>query len=506
MNLVQIANELEYVPKQQLAEMSQNPDSRYPQYLVISEIQRRTKNEKAYAAMKQQPTTTVAEEVVNEFIQPKGLQAGIPSGSAPTDVFSPESSGMPASAPMQMAASGGRTGYYGGGYSAFGESGFGPGSFSSGYGGGYSVKPNSSQGLNQMVNNPIELGGPFSKTNSSDTIPIESLSESDRAEIVEKSEGLSAGQKAILGLDALALALLVTPAPGARIAAGVTKLLALGGRGISALSKMNQARRANKFLKAGQNELARKGGVPATVPYNPQMVRDLGQKAVRRDLPVKLGAGTLAAGSTYALIDPESPLGLTNQGEAPETEEQRNLRLAAEAEGERLAKIQAARDEDARIVSLTDFVNAKDARGKAERRKAGLDIAQLGGVILGSRNLTEMGKGIAGLASNIQTRDATQDLSEAQQQYYQAQTGKIQAETAMMPAKQLRTEIDTYAKYLKTLIEQNDGSEQSVAQITQVQEYINSLSAQLAKIQGYASVDKEEERQRRLRESGISVT
>jgi len=503
MNLVQIANELEYVPKQQLAEMSQNPDSRYPQYLVISEIQRRTKNEKAYAAMKQQPTTTVAEEVVNEFVQPKGLQAGMPSGSAPTDVFSPESSGMPASAPMQMAASGGRTGYYGGGYSAFGESGFGPGSFSSGYGGGYSVKPNSSQGLSQMVNNPIELGG---NVGSSDTIPIESLSESDRAEIVEKSEGLSRGQKAILGLDALALALLVTPAPGARIAAGVTKLLSFAGRGISALSKMNKTRRANKFLKAGQQEIKRKGGLPATVPYNPQMVRDLGQKALRRDLSVKLGAGTLAAGSTYALIDPESPLGLTNQDGAPETEAEKNARLAAEAEAERLAKIQAARDEDARIVSLTDFVNAKDARSKAERRKAGLDIAQLGGVILGSRNLTEMGKGIAGLASNIQTRDATQDLSEAQQQYYQAQTGKIQAETAMMPAKQLRAEYDSYSKYLKILQEQNDGSEQSVAQITQVQEYLDALGAQLAKIQGYASVDKEKERQKRLRESGISVT
>lgn len=505
MNLVQIANELEYVPKQQLAEMSQNPDSRYPQYLVISEIQRRTKNEKAYAAMKQQPTTTVAEEVVNEFVQPKGLQAGMPSGSAPTDVFSPESSGMPASAPMQMAASGGRTGYYGGGYSAFGESGFGPGSFSSGYGGGYSVKPNSSQGLSQMVNNPIELGGPFSKTNSNETIPIESLSESDRAEIVEKSEGLTKGQKAILGLDALALALLVTPAPGARIAAGVTKLLALGGRGISALSKMNQARRAKKFYKAGQKEIKRTGGLPATTPYNPQMIRDVGQKASRRDLPVKVGAGTLAAGSTYALLDPESPMGLTNQDGAPETEEQRNLRLAAEAEGERLAKIQAARDKAAQnnITSLSDFVAAKE---KADRRKAGLDMAQLGGVILGSTNLTEMGKGIAGLAGNIQTRDAAEGLSEAQQQYYQAQTGKLQAETAMMPAKQLRTEIDTYAKYLKTLIEQNDGSEQSVAQITQVQEYINSLSAQLAKIQGYASVDKEEERQRRLRESGISVT
>ena len=127
MNLVQIANELEYVPKEQLAEMSQNPNSRFPQYLVISEIQRRTKNEKAYEAMKQQPTTTVAEEVVNEFIQPKGLQAGIPSGSAPTDVFSPESSGMPASAPMQqpmqMAASGGITGYnLGGSFGLQGDS------------------------------------------------------------------------------------------------------------------------------------------------------------------------------------------------------------------------------------------------------------------------------------------------------------------------------------------------------------------------------------------------
>ena len=46
MNLVQLATELEYVPKDQLAQMSQDPNNRFPQYLVLSEIQRRTANEK----------------------------------------------------------------------------------------------------------------------------------------------------------------------------------------------------------------------------------------------------------------------------------------------------------------------------------------------------------------------------------------------------------------------------------------------------------------------------
>jgi len=155
------------------------------------------------------------------------------------------------------------------------------------------------------------------------------------------------------------------------------------------------------------------------------------------------------------------------------------------------------------ITSLSDFVAAKD---KADRRKAGLDMAQLGGVILGSTNLTDLGKGIAGIASNIQTRDAAEGLTGAQKDYYEAQTGKLEAETRMMPAKELRTEIDTYAKYLKTLIEQNDGSEQSVAQITQVQAYINALGERLATMQGYATADSEATRNERLKASGISVT
>ena len=41
-NLVQAAEELEYVPKEELVRMMQEGDMKYPPYLVLSEIQRRT--------------------------------------------------------------------------------------------------------------------------------------------------------------------------------------------------------------------------------------------------------------------------------------------------------------------------------------------------------------------------------------------------------------------------------------------------------------------------------
>jgi hypothetical protein len=119
MNLVQLANDLEYVPRKELAEMSQDPNSFYPAYLVLSEIQRRTLNDKNFAAMQERPTTTVAEEVVGEFMQPQlaenqsqGLQGGTPQSATllPDSNISAGLSGVP-TAPMQMAASGGATGY-----------------------------------------------------------------------------------------------------------------------------------------------------------------------------------------------------------------------------------------------------------------------------------------------------------------------------------------------------------------------------------------------------------
>ena len=95
MSLIKQAEELEFVPKQQLIQMAQNPRGDYPPFLVISEIERRKQNERAFEAQQAKanmPTTTVAEESVMEF-------AG--RGIAPSE-------------PMLM-ANGGITGYDKGG-------------------------------------------------------------------------------------------------------------------------------------------------------------------------------------------------------------------------------------------------------------------------------------------------------------------------------------------------------------------------------------------------------
>jgi hypothetical protein len=74
---------------------------------------------KILQAMQERPTTTVAEEVVGEFMQPQlaenqsqGLQGGAPQSATPLpdSNISAGLSGVP-TAPMQMAASGGATGY-----------------------------------------------------------------------------------------------------------------------------------------------------------------------------------------------------------------------------------------------------------------------------------------------------------------------------------------------------------------------------------------------------------
>ena len=103
-NLIQAAQDLEYINKDKLIEMAQGGESRYPPYLVLAEIQRRTQLEKSYNAMQPQPTTTVAEEKVAEF-----AQAGLGGMDSP-NTLPPEGNPM-SPPPMQMAASGGLTGY-----------------------------------------------------------------------------------------------------------------------------------------------------------------------------------------------------------------------------------------------------------------------------------------------------------------------------------------------------------------------------------------------------------
>ena len=111
-NLVQLSNELEYVPQEQLVQMSQDPNSTYPSFLVLSEIQRRTQMKKMYEAQQPKPQTTVAEEVVQEFAGQQGLQGAMAQSPGPQNAFQPGDMGnMAPPSPMQAMASGGRTGY-----------------------------------------------------------------------------------------------------------------------------------------------------------------------------------------------------------------------------------------------------------------------------------------------------------------------------------------------------------------------------------------------------------
>jgi len=117
MNLVEAAEELTYVPTEQLTQMMGDPNSRHPSFLVLSEVQRRNQMKRSYdaqVAAQNKPETTVAQEAVAQLT---GGLAGASSNqqlSSPNMGESPVGGGVPAPSGlegMQMMAGGGRTGY-----------------------------------------------------------------------------------------------------------------------------------------------------------------------------------------------------------------------------------------------------------------------------------------------------------------------------------------------------------------------------------------------------------
>lgn len=117
MNLVEAAEELTYVPIEQLTQMMSDPNSRHPSFLVLSEVQRRNQMKRSYdaqVAAQNKPETTVAQEAVAQLT---GGLAGASSNqqlSSPNMGESPVGGGVPAPSGlegMQMMSGGGRTGY-----------------------------------------------------------------------------------------------------------------------------------------------------------------------------------------------------------------------------------------------------------------------------------------------------------------------------------------------------------------------------------------------------------
>jgi hypothetical protein len=73
MNIIQISEQLKDVPDQFLMQEIQNPTGSYPSYLVVSELTRRKRMRDG--AIKQEPTTSVAEDLVGISSTPEAAQS-----------------------------------------------------------------------------------------------------------------------------------------------------------------------------------------------------------------------------------------------------------------------------------------------------------------------------------------------------------------------------------------------------------------------------------------------
>ena len=108
MNILDAEDLIKGLPDDALTQEAQAPSGQVPQFLVVSEIQRRTDMRKRYENDQQQNQGTVAEQIVQEGIagmmpqQPMGMPPqGMPQGMPPQmpqdihDAIFSELSGMP---------------------------------------------------------------------------------------------------------------------------------------------------------------------------------------------------------------------------------------------------------------------------------------------------------------------------------------------------------------------------------------------------------------------------
>ena len=441
MNLVQLANDLEYVPKEQLAEMSQDPNSSYPAYLVLSEIQRRTLNEKNYQAMEQQPTTTVAEEVVGEFMQPQlaqnqsqGLQGGTPQSATPLpdSNISAGLSGVP-TAPMQMAASGGLTGYAAGDRTA----------------------------LNASFQNPN--ANQFSSTSNQD-IPKEVLEEvetigSSRGADFLKFAGVLKEDGSIDPLGAtLAVASLhpIGRAAGwaAKAGYGLGKKylpgLATGLKGL--VTKPNPLLQGG--LKTGQRKVLQPDG---TYKFIDNLTGKLINPTV---FSAAKTAQTLGTAAVPAAI-------VKNISDSAQEQYAIDEEKKLTAEQLRIQELEKQNKELERLQGLAGAAETAKKDNTGNYR----DLVRLGAGIMSATNVSDIGK----TAVDVVDAQDKRELMGIQGALTQAQTDQIQAKIESMPK-------ETILAQMKLI---NDAVESGVIQdMEAAQAQYNALAAKLAELEG----------------------
>ena len=126
MNILQMEDTVKGLPDQQLMQMAQQPTGEFPQFLLISEAQRRSDMRKRYEQQKPENQGTIAEQILNGGIgslgqgqqQPPPQQP--PQGQMPPQGMPPQGAPPmpPQGAPMppQQMYAGGQVNFRTGGY------------------------------------------------------------------------------------------------------------------------------------------------------------------------------------------------------------------------------------------------------------------------------------------------------------------------------------------------------------------------------------------------------
>jgi len=487
-NLIQQANDLEYVPKDQLIQMSQNPDNNYPSYLVLAEIQRRTQNEKAYAAQQPQPETTVSEELVQEFAGQQGLQGAMAQSPGPQNAFPPSdmSNMAPPSPqmgmPSQQMMGGGLTEYAEGGITGY-QVGGSPdlsGTFSST---GSNPYPTGSDnlvgtieeraliqaGINPQGMNPEDIKNTYNL--------LKQDFRKDNPTLGDKAFKFMYGEE--FGDEAMDY---ISSVP-------------IGGLGVKSLQKglplIPKAYKGlkNYFKKAKTKEFKLpdvkvRGGGTAPGGVMTEIVSPAGpgrkfiQPFINNPITTSIGSTIALGGINQLTGEPEVQTNINNENTTKSTEKLEIDRLNA-----LIAKI---KNKDSKTVDTS-----KD-RGNADM------LIGLGGAILRSNTIGELGGNIADMSTARQARQDSQKLAGIQGRYYEAQTAKLEADVSNMPVKQLEFALKQLDAQIK---EGAFGSEDERKEV--LKRYNQLLNSYLAKT-GFSSLEASNAQDAILKETGLS--
>ena len=410
-NLIQQANDLEYVPKDQLIQMSQNPDNNYPSYLVLAEIQRRTQNEKAYAAQQPQPETTVSEELVQEFAGQQGLQGAMAQSPGPQNAFPPSdmSNMAPPSPqmgmPSQQMMGGGLTEYAEGGITGY-QTGGSPdlsGTFSST---GLNPYPTGSDnlagtieeraliqaGINPQGMNPEAIKNTYNL--------LKQDFRKDNPTLGDKAFEFMYGEE--FGDEAMDY---ISSVPvGGLAVKGLQKGLPMIPKAYKGLKNYFRGPKKNPSGKVTSAEAYGGEGYKYIKPI------------VQNPITSSIVATPILGGINQLTGEPEVQTNLNNKDTTKSTEQLEIDRLNA--------LIAETRNKDSKTVDTS-----KD-RGNADM------LIGLGGAILRSNTIGELGGNIADMSTARQARKDSQKLAGIQGRYYEAQTAKLEADIDNMPIKQ----------------------------------------------------------------------